>query len=85
MPAAHQSDEELTPEMLNPPIGWEEIEEEKRRDEALRYSLSLTPSQRLDRLQKAMAVAERLDRIAARHGLRSLGWSICGPVERQGK
>jgi hypothetical protein len=83
MPAAHQSDVELTPEMLNPPLGWEEIEEQKRTKRAIEYMLSMTPAQRLARLEEAAAITERLDAIAAKFGIRSMGWRITGPAPRR--
>jgi hypothetical protein len=83
MLAAHQSNEELTPEMLNPPLGWEEIEEQKRTERVMEYLLSMTPAQRLARDQKAAVVIERLDAIAAKFGIRSMGWRISGPSPRR--
>jgi hypothetical protein len=80
---AHQSDEELTPEMLNPPLGWEEIEEQKQTKRAMEYLLSMTPAQRLARHEEAAVVALRLNAIAEKFGLRSMGWRISGPSPRR--
>jgi hypothetical protein len=75
----HQSEEVIDPEILNPPLGWEEVEEQKRRERAMEYLLAMTPAQRLQRHQDAANVAQRLERIAERYGIRAMGWLVDGP------
>ena len=82
MAPAHQSDEELLLEMRNQPIDWEAEEERRRMEAAIDYMLSMTVTERVERHYQANLVIERLNAVAAKYGLRALGWSINGPAEK---
>jgi hypothetical protein len=64
-------------------IEWERAQEEEQIRSAIEYMLSMSPAERLERHSAAARAIKRLEAIAARHGLRAIGWTITGPALRE--
>lgn len=78
------NDESTVAGLLNLPVDWEEHIEQKERDAALHYMLSMTPVERLRRNDEACRVIARLEAVAERYGLKSVRWMIRGPKKTKG-
>ena len=81
MSVSRQSDDSAPPpEGFDFPIDWELAEDERQLEAAIDYMLSMTAAERLRRNEAAVKVIRRLDAIAAKHGLRAMGWTTFGPA-----
>jgi hypothetical protein len=80
MSVSRQSNEmERIPDTLEEMNAWEQAEEDRRMRSAIDYMLSMTPAERLQRHCDANRVIHRLEALAAKHGVRPMGWMVIGP------